>query len=165
VVSRTVRWNIDIKLNSQARTKISNRAVRAFVASVLDSLTPKYIASQTSEVSLVFTGDRSIQRLNRKFRNKDNPTDVLSFPLSDRHRSKLPALGDVVISLETCQKQARLNRVTLGSEVARLLIHGILHLLGHDHEGVSKAKAARMRRLEQKLFKLNHRLTSKLIKN
>ena len=95
------------------------------------------------ELSLLFTSDKEIRELNAHYRKKDKATDVLSFPLDDNSM-----LGDVVISVETAAKQAKSYRTTFRNEIERLLIHGVLHLLGHDHEGVSKSQAEKMRRLE-----------------
>ena len=106
-----------------------------------------------SELSVLLTTDREIQKLNREYRKKDKPTDVLSFPTDDE--SQL-IVGDVVISIPTLLRQAKEYDVTPREEFLRLLIHGTLHLLGHDHEGVSAAKAQRMRRAERKLFETLH---------
>lgn len=86
--------------------------------------------------------------LNRRYRGKDKPTDVLSFPLADNLQPWL--LGDVVISVETAARQAQRRGHTLPDELQTLLIHGILHLLGYDHE-VSRREAIRMRRKEQEV--------------
>ena len=95
-----------------------------------------------------------MQELNSSYRNKDKPTDVLSFALQDAKgpRCSGSALGDLVISVDTMVRQAREYEVTPRAELLRLLIHGTLHLLGYDHEGVTKSEAAKMRRLEKKLF-------------
>lgn len=89
-----------------------------------------------SELSVGLVGDVEIRELNQRYRNRDRATDVLSFSLCDGdhvdYRGGL--LGDVVISLETARRQARARHRSLDEEVARLLIHGVLHLLGHDHE-------------------------------
>ena len=87
-----------------------------------------------------------MRRLNRQYRNKDKPTDVLSFPLAD---ALCPALlGDVVISVETAARQARRHKHALREEIQTLLVHGILHLLGYDHEA-SRNEAIRMHRKER----------------
>jgi len=80
------------------------------------------------EVSLVLTGDDEIRELNRQYRRKDKATDVLSFPLGDPYM-----LGDVVISIDRAAAQAESYGVTVDEELGRLLIHGILHLIGYDH--------------------------------
>ena len=81
--------------------------------------------------------DAEIQQLNREHRAKDRPTDVLSFPLDGEHESLAGIerlLGDIVISLDTAKIQAEAYDAPLMREVERLMIHGILHLVGHDHE-------------------------------
>jgi probable rRNA maturation factor len=90
--------------------------------------------------------------LNQRYRSRNYPTDVLSFPMAG---GPYPAvnphlLGDVVISVETAFRQARARKCSLQAEIACLLIHGILHLLGYDHER-SAAARMKMRRLEKKL--------------
>lgn len=92
--------------------------------------------------------DSEIQTLNRQYRNKNKPTDVLSFPLTDELQPSL--LGDVVISVETAARQAQRRGHSLREELQTLLIHGILHLLGYDHE-VSRSEAVRMQRKEREV--------------
>jgi probable rRNA maturation factor len=109
-----------------------------------------------AEVGILIVNDRRMRVLNRTFREKDRPTDVLSFPLQlelrPRGRRAGPLLlGDVVISAETARRQAREQEVPLRRELARLLIHGMLHLLGHDHELPDEAR--RMRRIENRLMR------------
>jgi probable rRNA maturation factor len=82
------------------------------------------------EVSLVLAGDRLLHRLNRDYRGKDRPTDVLSFPGEGGEAG----LGDIVISVETAERNARGLGRTLGQELDVLALHGFLHVLGHDHE-------------------------------
>ena len=94
---------------------------------------------EDSSLSLTLVNDREIQELNRLHRGKDKPTDVLSFPLLSEEHPELPGdgerlLGDVVISVETAKRQAGAYDAPLQNELYRLLIHGILHVLGHDHE-------------------------------
>jgi len=91
---------------------------------------------QGCELSVSLVGDRAIRRLNRTWRAKDKPTDVLSFPAGDAPRgSPGPRpLGDVIISLDTAARRAREEARPLEAEVARYLAHGLLHLVGHDHQ-------------------------------
>ncbi|PLX69847.1 MAG: rRNA maturation RNase YbeY [Denitrovibrio sp.] len=86
------------------------------------------------EISLVITDDKRIQKLNKQFRDKDSATDVLSFPMDDEPVDGSVMLGDIVISLETAQRQADEAAILLKREIAFLFIHGVLHLLGFDHE-------------------------------
>ncbi len=87
-----------------------------------------------SELSIALVDDAEIQLLNRDYRAKDQPTDVLAFPMDGSEG----LLGDVVISLETAIRQAREHGVTPACEVRTLLVHGFLHLLGYDHERSAK---------------------------
>jgi rRNA maturation RNase YbeY len=98
-----------------------------------------------AELSILLVSDAEMQRLNRRWRGKDRPTDVLSFP-----QEADGLLGDVVISVDTARRQAAEQRTTLGREADRLLIHGLLHLLGYDHER-SPTEARRMQRRERAL--------------
>jgi len=97
------------------------------------------------EVSLVLAGDGLLRRLNRDYRGKDRPTDVLSFPGGGAEEG----LGDVVISVETAERNARALGRTLPQELDVLALHGFLHVLGYDHE----ADDGTMDRLERRLRK------------
>jgi probable rRNA maturation factor len=103
-----------------------------------------------AELSVALVGNREIQGLNSRYRAKDEPTDVLSFTSGEILPGGALILGDVVISLEKAGKQARAARRTLEKEVETLLVHGILHLLGYDHERSSE-EARIMRALERKI--------------
>ncbi len=98
-----------------------------------------------SELSIALVDDDEIAALNRAHRDRRGPTDVLSFSLLEGdhapYRGRL--LGDVVISVDTARRQARGAHRGFDAELLRLLIHGTLHLLGHDHEGASDARAMR----------------------
>ena len=90
-----------------------------------------------ASLTILFSDDLHIQRLNREFRNKDKPTDVLSFPGGD----PIPGmpepgryLGDIIISVPTASRQANESGHSLEAELQLLVIHGVLHLLGYDHE-------------------------------
>ena len=96
------------------------------------------------ELSLSLVTDRAIRKLNREWRRKDRATDVLSFPQGDA------LLGDVVISLETARRAARLYSGALRHELDLYLAHGLLHLLGHDHHRLGERKA--MAALESRLL-------------
>ena len=98
----------------------------------------------SAEVSLVFVDDQEIQILNKTYRQKDQPTDVLSFPLWDgeEEASGEILLGDIVISLETAQRQAEEYGHSLEREIAYLMVHGLLHLLGYDHLTLKKTSYA-----------------------
>jgi rRNA maturation RNase YbeY len=104
-----------------------------------------------AELSILLVSDRVIRDLNRRWRGHDRPTDVLAFSQREGPGGGPDGvLGDVVISVDTAGRQAAAGGTTLGRETERLLIHGLLHLLGYDHER-SAAEARRMRRRERTL--------------
>ena len=86
------------------------------------------------ELSILLCDDAFIHPLNRDYRGKDKPTDVLSFAMREEGDPNDPVLGDVIISIERAQEQALERGHSIGVELALLLVHGILHLLGYDHE-------------------------------
>ncbi|MBX7184537.1 MAG: rRNA maturation RNase YbeY [Vicinamibacteria bacterium] len=111
-------------VNRQRRHRIKADRLRALLSAAARSL------KVTGEVALVFAGDRLLHRLNRDYRFKDKPTDVLSF----ESQGEDMGLGDIFISVETARANAkRLNRA-LDRELEILALHGFLHVLGYDHE-------------------------------
>ncbi len=104
-----------------------------------------------AEVCIGLVGDTRMRRLNRTYRNQDRTTDVLAFAYREAQTGVSPLLGDVVISVPTARRQAKELSHSLDEEVLRLLIHGVLHLVGYDHER-SEWQARRMRRKETELF-------------
>jgi len=107
-----------------------------------------------AELSVLLVSDREMRRLNRRWRGRDRPTDVLAFAQTEGPAGAPDGLlGDVVISVDTARRQAAERGETLGREGERLLIHGILHLLGYDHER-SAAEARRMARRERALARV-----------
>jgi probable rRNA maturation factor len=100
------------------------------------------------EVDVLLAGDRTLRRLNREFRGKDKATDVLSFPAADFAGDHA---GDLAVSVETAARQARAQGHTLRDEVRVLLLHGLLHLAGMDHEADHGEMAAREDALRAKL--------------
>ena len=114
-------------------------------------------AGLSGEVNILLTGDAEMQRLNSQFRHHDTPTDVLSFPAISAATG-----GDIAISLQTARLQAAAAGHDLLTEVKVLILHGMLHLAGHDHE----TDRGQMRRLEQKLraeFHLNAGLIERTV--
>ena len=118
-------------VNRQRRCKIETKYWRAFGEEVLKS-----IGAKKPNVTIVFVGDNTIRELNHRFRGKDYATDVLSFPstaepFEEENRSQL---GEVVISVQRATAQAHTNRLSFENEVKQLILHGLLHLCGYDHE-------------------------------
>lgn len=101
-----------------------------------------------AELTVIFTDDAHIRVLNRRFRSKDKPTNVLSFPAARPPKAKSfgPHLGDIIVSFQTVASEAGEGGLALEDHLTHLIVHGFLHLLGHDHE--EDAKAVMMERLE-----------------
>ena len=110
----------------------------------------------SEEVSILLTSDADIRKLNQQFRSIDQPTDVLSFPQNADEDPPIPEeiiLGDIAVSLDTAQAQAKEHGLAFEEEIILLLIHGILHLLGYDHE-ISEQEEEKMRSKTRELFNL-----------
>lgn len=107
------------------------------------------------ELSILFTDDERIAELNRRYLGRKGPTNVLAFPMISESSPQLLSgmLGDVVISLDTAVSESKELGEPLQRTVDRLLVHGILHLLGYDHE-VSRKEALRMSKEENRLLAL-----------
>jgi probable rRNA maturation factor len=102
------------------------------------------------ELAIVFTDDTRIRALNRTYRRKDAPTNVLSFAAGDATQEGAVPLGDVVLAFETCAREAKAQAKTLRDHTTHLVVHGVLHLLGHDH--VRPRQADRMEALERSIL-------------
>lgn len=89
---------------------------------------------EEAEISVLITTDKEVHELNKQYRNIDKSTDVLSFVMTEYGLEDGGMLGDIVISIDTAKKQAEEREISLARETAFLYIHGILHLLGFDHE-------------------------------
>lgn len=112
-----------------------------------------------SELSVVIVGDRTIRRLNRDYLGRDKPTNVISFAMQEGDFPGLnpQILGDVVISAETAAREAGEGGVEFAARLLFLLLHGMLHLTGYDHERSGEAEARRMEEKEKELFALLER--------
>ena len=105
-----------------------SRAAGRFVKSVLNKLD-----HNNWDVSVLLCNNRYIKSLNAEYRNKDEPTDILSFPLGEKGPDGRYLAGDLVISLDALEENADFFNVSLDEELRRLLVHGLLHLSGYDH--------------------------------
>ena len=126
-----------------------NPALRAFVSRRARAML-RHLKLSKAELSIVLTTDRQIQKLNKVYRKKDKPTDVLSFPMEEQW-----LLGDIVIALPTTRRQAVEKGVSMRDELVELLAHGLLHLLGWDHRTAAEDK--RMRRETARLVSASRR--------
>ena len=131
-----------VLLNRQRRRRVSAARLRRVLRGAAAALRVE------GEVALVLSGDRLLHRLNRQYRRKDKPTDVLSFPGDGAEG----AVGDIVISLDTAERNARGLGRTLPQELDVLALHGFLHVLGHDHETDDGAMDRIERRLRRRLL-------------
>ena len=136
-----------IVVNLQRKVKVQSGDLRSFVRACdsIDEATGKTF-------SIAFISNRRMKELNKFFRGKDSTTDVLSFPHeSDEFDADTNNLGDIVISAEQAQKQAEENGLTQENEIKQLVLHGLLHLCGYDHETDSGEMNVRELELRDKL--------------
>lgn len=170
-------WQIDVSIDQPFQPELAAELPKgeAWLESVVACAVAAVLPEQAAgEVSLVVTGDATVRELNRQFRGLDEVTDVLSFsnthpghwegeadPPQDRYLKPGEAdpfpfpwpagepspLGEVVISYPQAQRQAQERGEPVAREVARLIIHGVLHLVGHDH--LEPEETARMQALEE----------------
>ncbi len=130
---------IDIR-NIHDKIKVDKAFVRRVTRETLKK------EKRTGDVSFLFTGDDYIRELNRKHRSVDRATDVLSFPMDDEE-----ILGDIVISVEKAEKQAVAYSQSFEQELARLIIHGLLHLVGYGDGG--RQQKERMEERQEQILK------------
>jgi probable rRNA maturation factor len=125
---------------------VDARALKATMRALLAA-----VDEPGAAISLTLVNDATIREINRQHRGKDKPTDVLSFPLEPEPFAEERLLGDIVISIDTARRQAADYDAPLQRELERLMIHGLLHVLGHDHEepGERAAMEAEERRLAE----------------
>lgn len=133
--------------NCQRTFKIRSQFIISTAETIL-----RHAEQHRGELSVMLVNDRAMRKLNALYRGKDQPTDVLSFPQAPLQGSSEQLIGDVVISLQTATQQAKDRKSTLHGEIVRLLVHGILHLLGYDHER-SPHEARRMRAKERMIIR------------
>ena len=126
-------------VNRQRRVKVDPNEWTTFAEKALDA-----IGNSGSSATIAFVSNSSIRKLNQQFRGVDKATDVLSFPADEPDN-----LGDVAISVDTAAKQAKENGLQFDNEIAQLILHGLLHLSGYDHE----TDNGEMNRLELRLRK------------
>lgn len=145
-------------LNRQRAVRVQRQPLEKFLHRIQNEL-----GLGDSEVAVCLVSDREMARMNEKYRKKKGPTDVLSFPAKPHRRiareprlarkkgatlrQERPYLGDIAIAPQTARRYAKKNGRSLSSEFRVLLLHGVLHLLGYDHE----TDTGQMDRVEQKL--------------
>ena len=136
--------------NKHSEIQIDNFDIEKKVNAIMGNLN-----CLDKEIGILLMGDDDIRQLNKKFRDYDEATDVLSFPQNSDEDPPIPGemiLGDIAISLDKAKIQAKEHGLKLKEELILLLIHGILHLLGYDHE-ISEQEEKKMRNKTRELFK------------
>ena len=144
-------WRVAVRSENKGFL-VQKQRVKGLVSTVLQTLENDLFSEEVREVSVLFVDDPRIGELNLEYRGKEKPTDVLSFSQLEGAGPSSDFLGDIVISLDRALAQAKERKLTLSEELSRLVIHGLLHLSGFDHEGVTAVEANRMRRLERSLW-------------
>ncbi|MHB8122028.1 MAG: rRNA maturation RNase YbeY [Desulfuromonadaceae bacterium] len=138
--------------NRQRRHRLKNRQLKKVAVRILDALG----CPEETELSVSIVGDRSMRVINREYLGKDRPTNVISFSLQEGDCGGINphALGDVLISADTAAREAEEGGMAFFERLSFLLLHGILHLCGYDHERSGEAEALKMRQKEQQLFRI-----------
>lgn len=133
-------------VNRQRKLPIDCERWQVFATKALEVMPTDAVGA-----TVAFVSDRAMRELNRMWRHQDGTTDVLSFPAEQDEFEKLEgsSLGDVVISVEQAARQAKENGLSFDHEIAQLILHGLLHLCGYDHE----TDEGEMNRLELRLRK------------
>jgi probable rRNA maturation factor len=143
-----MHMNIHIE-NRQKAVKLDLQRIRRVVRKL-----KKVLMCSDQEISLLFVDNEQIRQMNRQYLNRDHPTNVISFPIreGDCGHVNPHLLGDIVISAERALQDAVAGDLSFDEEIDFLLIHGLLHLLGHNHEGVDENEATKMRDKEDAVF-------------
>ncbi|MDX9963038.1 rRNA maturation RNase YbeY [Desulfobacter postgatei] len=145
--------NLRILIDNRQEERLATAPLYKKTEQILNAL-----GCDDHELSIVITDDAQVRELNRTYRGKDEPTNVLSFPMQEGEFSDITPglLGDVVISLDTAEAEAIAAGISTDERMSQLLVHGILHLFGFDHElGENQAREmkekslALLRRIEE----------------
>jgi len=153
-----IKHEINVYLESQVKTQIKVSWFKNIIRKILDALEINVI----SELGLFVTNNKVIHQLNKTYRKKDEPTDVLAFSMFSKHGTKLEKfinppdgiyhLGEIIISYPQAVYQAKEKKHDIKHELMILIIHGLLHLLGYDHEQSLEEKQ-RMRTKEREILR------------
>lgn len=139
--------------NRQSNHRISKKKIQQTVKVILNALD-----CPEAELSILIVNDQQIAQLNRNYLNRQGPTNVIAFPMREGRFSEISPdlLGDVVISVETAYREGQKAGLKMEKRFNQLLVHGILHLLGYDHQN-AKPEARRMEKKTHELLKLIER--------
>jgi probable rRNA maturation factor len=138
--------------NRQRRQRFKSQQLKKVTVKILSALG----CPEGTELSVSIVGDRSIRIINREYLDKDRSTNVISFSLQEGDYGGVNphVLGDVIISADTAAREAEEGGMAFFERLSFLLLHGILHLCGYDHERSGEAEAQKMRQKEQQLFRI-----------
>ena len=129
------------------------RNIRQLFDKILKNLPNRYILKNKKTIMTVLLSKNSkIKKLNKVFRNKNKPTDILSFPIKKKINNEFFYLGDIIISYEYMNKPKTINLIQFKKKVAKIFIHGFLHLMGFDHK--KNKDFEKMKKEELKLYNL-----------
>lgn len=144
---------VDIVIEQDAWLEIADRDAVIEQAARLAHLRSGAPGRAAAQVTVALLDDAGVQALNRQFRGQDKATNVLSFPASRPHAAEvddLPSLGDIVLAYETVKREASVDGISFQDHLRHLVVHGVLHLVGFDHE--SDGEADVMESLETKIL-------------
>ena len=143
---------IDIDISVESGDWGAEESLHPIVARGVDAALAELDIANDSELSLLFTDDAHIRVLNRDWRGKDKPTNVLSFPAFETAPGDPlpPMLGDIALAFETVSSEAALESKPFEHHLTHLIVHGVLHLLGYDHEVAEEAEE--MEALERRIL-------------
>lgn len=135
--------------NRQKKVNLDLQRIRRVMNKILN-----YVDRKDKEISLLFVDNEEIRDINKRYLNRDYPTNVISFSLTDGEYGNInpDVLGDIVISVEKAREDAGEAEIELNDAIDFLMIHGILHLLDYNHEDTSEIEALKMKEKEQELF-------------
>jgi probable rRNA maturation factor len=123
--------SVEVSASGQSIPRLSRSQIAAFIQTCLGSLRKRAgVRLRSGDLSVAFVDDRTMRQLNRTFRSRNRTTDVLTFEGSEADGT----FGEIIISVDEARRQAREQRHSLPTEIRYLLLHGILHALGYDHE-------------------------------
>lgn len=139
--------------NQQKKVKIDLRQTRRFIQKLL-----RLVECRDKEISLLLVDDEQIQEINKRYLGRNAPTNVISFALAEGEFGGINPniLGDIVISVDTALRDSERGNIPLTDELHFLIIHGLLHILGYNHENDDPEETERMQKKEQELFFLLH---------
>ena len=140
---------MSILIENRQTEKIDLRRIRSVLTKIM-----KHLKYEDRELSLVLVDDKGIREINKTYLARDYATNVIAFSMQEGEYGDInpQVLGDIIISVETARTDAERDRIDLADELDFLMIHGLLHLTGYNHENTTAAESSRMKDKEAELF-------------